>query len=78
MGSPLRWKGLSRFGIAVILLFGFGMGFGSTLAEPALRALGRTVEILTVGTIRSAAMVRAVSLGVGIGLVAGVLRILLA
>lgn len=77
LASPLRWKGLSRFGIGVILLFAFGMGFGSTLAEPALRALGRTVEILTVGTIRSTAMVRAVSLGVGIGLVAGVLRIIL-
>lgn len=74
--TPLRWKGLSRFGIAVILVFAFGMGYGSTLAEPALRALGRTVETLTVGTIKSSAMIRAVSLGVGIGLVAGVLRIL--
>lgn len=74
--SPLRWAGLSRIGLVLILAFAFGMGFGSTLAEPALRALGRTVEILTVGTVRSGAMVRAVSLGVGLGIVAGVLRIL--
>jgi hypothetical protein len=74
--SPLVHPELTRVGILLILLFAFGMGYGSTLAEPALSALGRTVEELTVGTVTRSAVVRAVSIGVGIGLIAGVIRIL--
>lgn len=73
---PLFGPELTLAGIGLVLLFAFGLGYGSTLAEPALRALGRTVEELTVGTIRRVGVVRAVSLGVGIGLVIGVSRIL--
>jgi hypothetical protein len=73
---PLFGPELTLAGIALVLMFAFGLGYGSTLAEPALRALGRTVEELTVGTIRRVGVVRAVSLGVGIGLVIGVSRIL--
>ena len=67
---------LPLIGIGVVLLFAFGLGFGSTLAEPALNALGRTVEDLTVGTVTRVAVVRAVAIGVGVGLVMGVIRIL--
>ena len=74
--SPLIHPELSRIGLLLILLFAFGMGYGSTLAEPALSALGKTVEELTVGTVKRSAVVRAVSIGVGIGLIAGVIRIL--
>ena len=63
-------------GAAWVLLFAFGLGYGTTLAEPALSALGRTVEEITVGTIRRTGVVRAVSIGVGVGLVVGVARIL--
>jgi hypothetical protein len=73
---PLFGPRLTLAGIGLVLLFAFGMGFGSTLAEPALSALGRTVEELTVGTIKRTDVVRAVSIGVGIGLVIGVARIL--
>ncbi|MCC5843110.1 MAG: DUF1538 family protein [Verrucomicrobia bacterium] len=73
---PLFGPELTLAGIALVLMFAFGLGYGSTLAEPALRALGRTVEELTVGTIRRVGVVRAVSLGVGVGLVIGVSRIL--
>ncbi len=73
---PLFGPELTVVGIGLVLLFAFGLGFGSTLAEPALNALGRTVEDLTVGTIRRRGVVAAVSVGVGIGLVAGVVRIL--
>ncbi len=69
----LRW---AAAGAALVLLFAFGLGYGTTLAEPALAALGRTVEELTVGTVRRAGFVRAVSVGVGLGLVAGVGRML--
>ncbi len=73
---PLFGPGLTLAGIGLVFLFAFGLGFGSTLAEPALTALGRTVEELTVGTVRTSGVVRAVSVGVGLGLVAGVARIL--
>ncbi len=74
--SPLTHPELTRIGVLLILLFAFGMGYGSTVAEPALKALGRTVEDHTVGTIKSHSVVRAVSIGVGFGLLAGVIRIL--
>lgn len=73
---PLFGPRLTVLGIALVLLFAFGLGFGSTLAEPALRALGRTVEELTAGNIRGGAVVRAVSVGVGGGLIVGVTGIL--
>lgn len=73
-----RWYQLNLpfVGIVLVMIFAFGMGYGSTLAEPALNALGRTVEDLTVGTVRRHSVVRAVSIGVGIGLVVGVARIM--
>ncbi len=74
--SSLTHPELSRIGVFLILLFAFGMGYGSTIAEPALKALSLTVEDLTVGTIKSSSVIRAVSIGVGIGLLAGVIRIL--
>jgi hypothetical protein len=68
-----RWAALGQ---VLILVFAFGMGYGATLAEPALRALGRTVEQLTVGTFRADTLIRTVSIGVGIGLGMGMARIL--
>ena len=73
---PLFGPRLTVLGIALVLLFAFGLGFGSTLAEPALRALGRTVEELTAGNIRGRAVVGAVSIGVGAGLIVGVTGLL--
>lgn len=73
---PLFGPELTLVGIALVFLFAFGMGYGSTVAEPALSALGSTVEELTVGTVQRVGVVRTVSLGVGIGLLVGVARIL--
>lgn len=73
---PLFGPELTLVGIALVFLFAFGMGYGSTVAEPALSALGSTVEDLTVGTVKRSSVVNTVSLGVGIGLLAGIARIL--
>jgi hypothetical protein len=73
---PLFGPELTLVGIALVFLFAFGMGYGSTVAEPALSALGATVEDLTVGTVKRSGVVNTVSLGVGIGLLAGIARIL--
>lgn len=73
---PLFGPNLTLLGIGLVFLFAFGMGYGSTRAEPALNALGKSVEQLTVGTVERNSVVSAVALGVGVGLLAGVARIL--
>jgi len=73
---PLFGSKLSVLGIILVLVFAFGMGYGATLAEPALSALGMTVEGITVGTIKRMQIVQVVSIGVGIGMIAGICRIL--
>ncbi|UQB42276.1 DUF1538 domain-containing protein [Thiomicrospira microaerophila] len=72
-GSPFYWYGL---GIAITLLFAYLLGFGSTLAEPALNALGMTVETLTNGAFKKQALMYAVAVGVGAGIALGVAKII--
>lgn len=74
--EPLFGKKLTILGLILVLIFAFGMGFGATLAEPALNALGLTVENLTVGAIKQKQIVLIVSVGVGIGITLGFARIL--
>ncbi|NLJ46248.1 MAG: DUF1538 family protein, partial [Treponema sp.] len=64
-------------GYAAVLLFVFVLGFGATLAEPSLNALGSTLEELTTGTYKRTFLVRTVAVGVGFGMAAGFARILL-
>jgi hypothetical protein len=63
-------------GIAVAVFFAWALGFGATLAEPALNALGLTVENLTSGAFRKSMLVYAVSIGVGFGVGLGVIKII--
>ena len=63
-------------GIIVVLLFAFFMGYGATLAEPALNALGATVETITVGNFKKNLLMQAVALGVGAGILLGVAKII--
>ena len=73
--GPLFGEARSFLGILVVLLFGFLLGYGATLAEPALNALGLTVEELSVGTFKKSLLIQAVALGVGIGIAWGVAKI---
>ncbi|MBI4977951.1 MAG: DUF1538 family protein [Spirochaetes bacterium] len=63
-------------GIVIVLFFGFMMGYGATLAEPALNALGATVEELTVGSFKKSLLMQAVAIGVGVGIAVGVAKII--
>lgn len=74
--NPLFRSKLSSIGIILVLLFAFDMGYGATMAEPALNALGITVEGLTVGNIKRVQIVQVVSVGVGVGILLGLTRIL--
>lgn len=72
-GSPLYAVGL---GIAIAVGFAWLLGFGATLAEPALNALGMTVETLSNGAFRKSVLMIAVSAGVAFGISVGVLKII--
>ena len=72
-GSPLYAYSI---GIFIALFFAWILGFGATLAEPALNALGQTVEDLTSGAFRKKMLMMAVSTGVGFGISLGVLKII--
>lgn len=63
-------------GFLVVLLFAFIMGYGATLAEPALNALGLKVEEITVGTFQKSLLMQAVASGVGLGMLLGVVKII--
>ncbi|MDQ6964299.1 MAG: DUF1538 domain-containing protein [Mariprofundales bacterium] len=62
-------------GMIVAVLFAWLLGFGATLAEPALNALGHTVENLTNGSFSKRMLMYAVSFGVACGIATGVLKI---
>ncbi len=72
-GSPLYARGLGLF---IAFAFAWLLGFGATLAEPALNALGITVENLTNGAFRKSLLLYSVSLGVAFGIGIGVLKII--
>jgi hypothetical protein len=72
-GSPIY---SFTMGIFIAALFAWFLGFGATLAEPALNALGMTVENLTNGAFKKSMLLYAVSLGVGFGITLGVLKII--
>ncbi|MEG3619193.1 DUF1538 domain-containing protein [Magnetovibrio sp. PR-2] len=62
-------------GLMIAIAFAWILGFGATLAEPALNALGITVENLTNGAFKKKTLLYAVSIGVGCGIAIGVAKI---
>ncbi len=66
--------GSGDVGKLVAILFAFFLGYGATLAEPALNALGDTVERITVGAFKKKLLMQAVALGVGFGIAAGIAK----
>ncbi len=71
-GSPLYQYML---GLLIAVAFAWIMGFGATLAEPALNALGLTVESLTNGAFSKSLLMIAVAIGVAFGIAMGIMKI---
>lgn len=63
-------------GLTLVILFAWFMGFGATLAEPALNALGLTVQTLTNGAFRKSMLMYSVAIGVACGIALGMAKIL--
>lgn len=67
--------GVGHAGKIVAVAFAFFLGYGATLAEPALNALGDTVERITIGAFPKRLLMQSVAIGVGVGIAAGVVKI---
>lgn len=64
----------SHLGKLIAVGFAFFLGYGATLAEPALNALGDTVERTTAGAFRKKLLMQSVAIGVGMGIGAGIFK----
>ena len=63
-------------GVAIAALFAWVLGLCSTLAEPALNALGMTVQNLTNGAFKKSMLMGAVAFGVATGIMLGVIKLI--
>ena len=64
-------------GICIVIVFAFLMGFGATLAEPALNALGLTVQNLTNGAFKKSMLMYSVATGVAVGIALGIAKLVI-
>ncbi len=71
--SPLYLYGV---GLTLALVFAWVLGFGATIAEPALNALGITAEQLTNGVFKKRTLIISVSLGVAFGIALGLMKLI--
>ncbi len=71
--SPMYAYGL---GLLIALVFAWFLGFGATVAEPALNALGVTAEELTEGVFKKKTLIKAVSIGVACGIALGLAKLI--
>ncbi len=64
-------------GLVIVIGFAFLMGFGATLAEPALNALGLTVQKLTNGAFKKSMLMYSVAGGVSVGIALGIAKLVI-
>ncbi len=73
--GPLFAFRQGMLGVLLVVVFGFFLGYGATLAEPALNALGIKVQELTVGRFKKRILTHSVASGVGLGTALGVIKV---
>jgi len=66
-----------RGSLPLVAAFGVALGYGATLAEPALRILAERVEDLTGGALGATLFTQTVAVGVALGMAVGASRIVL-
>ena len=64
------------WGAVIALIFAWVLGFGATMAEPALNALGLTVQNMTNGSFKKSMLMYAVAGGVSTGIALGVAKLI--
>jgi hypothetical protein len=77
LGEAASGSLAQRRSLFLIVAFGLALGYGATLAEPALRILSERVEELTAGALGSNLFTQTVAVGVALGLAVGSTRIVL-
>ncbi len=63
------------WGTVIALIFAWVLGFGATMAEPALNALGLTVQNMTNGSFKKSMLMYSVAGGVSTGITLGVAKL---
>ncbi len=63
-------------GMSIAIAFAWFLGFGATIAEPALNALGAKAEELTNGVFKKKTLIYAVSAGVAFGIAIGLCKLI--
>ncbi|RUO37490.1 DUF1538 domain-containing protein [Aliidiomarina shirensis] len=76
IGSSMAEQLIQRDNLIFIYLFAFTIGFATTMAEPALIAVGQQAEEAAAGKLNGNAIRLLVALGVAIGITIGVHRII--
>ena len=66
-----------RGSLILVILFGLTLGYGATLAEPALQVLADRVENATAGALGRTLFIQTVAVGVSLGIAVGASRIVL-
>ncbi|MFW5953734.1 MAG: DUF1538 domain-containing protein [Guyparkeria sp.] len=76
IGERMAEQLIDRDNVVFLYLFAFAIGFATTMAEPALIAIGDQAEQAARGEIRASVIRMLVALGVAIGITIGVHRII--
>jgi hypothetical protein len=66
-----------RGSLVLVILFGLTLGYGATLAEPALQVLADRVESATAGALGRTLFIQTVAVGVALGIAVGGARIVI-
>ncbi|MEE4331200.1 MAG: DUF1538 domain-containing protein [Wenzhouxiangella sp.] len=76
IGERMAEQLINNDRIVFVYLFAFAIGFATTMAEPALIAIGKKAEEAAAGRINSATIRLMVAIGVAVGITVGVHRII--
>ena len=73
-GAPALYP--AAIGMLIAAAFAWLLGYAATMAEPALNALGVTVQNLTNGSFKKSMLMYAVAIGVATGIMLGVTKLI--